>query len=352
MANVVGTHDISTLLAARFQSPAAFGLSTIESVLAADIAAHNAIVQNMVGEIAEVTTDRQRIYGTSADGDMIEVDEFGRAPTQKSAPGATVGFPMRLFQFNLGWTDKFMKTATTADLAIKMQAAQKAHLRAIQREMKRAIYGSANYTWTDMLVDNVSLGVKRFVNADSAAIPNGPNGEAYDGTSHTHYTANATLTAAALLACVNNVIEHGFGGAVHLIINKTDEAAVRALSGFVAYPDPRIVYRVTDTPGATLDISRLDNRAIGIFNGSEVWVKPWAIANYALAYDAGASGKPLAFRQRDQTALQGLRIASQFDSYPLYAQFMEAEYGMGVWTRTNGAVLYFAGVSYTDPVIS
>jgi hypothetical protein len=315
MANVVGTHDISTLLAARFQSPAAFGLSTIESVLAADIAAHNAIVQNMVGEIAEVTTDRQRIYGTSADGDMIEVDEFGRAPTQKSAPGATVGFPMRLFQFNLGWTDKFMKTATVADLAIKTQAAQKAHLRAIQREMKRAIYGSANYTWTDMLVDNVSLGVKRFVNADSAAIPNGPNGETYDGTSHTHYTANATLTAAALLACVNNGIEHGFGGAVHLV-------------------------------------SSLDNRAIGIFNGSEVWVKPWAIANYALAYDAGATGKPLAFRQRDQTALQGLRIASQFDSYPLYAQFMEAEYGMGVWTRTNGAVLYFAGVSYTDPVIS
>ena len=115
-------------------------------------------------------------------------------------------------------------------------------------------------------------------------------------------------------------------------------------------PDPRITYRVTDTPGVTLDISRTDNRAIGVIGSAELWVKPWIPANYALAWDANGP-KPLAFRQRAQTGLQGLRIAATNSNYPLTAQYMEAEFGMGVWTRTNGAVLYFGGTSYTDPTL-
>ena len=56
-------------------------------------------------------------------------------------------------------------------------------------------------------------------------------------------------------------------------------------------------------------------------------------ANYTFTWDAG-SPPPLAFRQRSNTALQGLRIAATNSAYPLYAQFMEAEFGVGVWART------------------
>ena len=356
MATKVGSYDISSLLAARFQSVAEFGMETIQQVLAADIEAHNTIVQEMVGEMCEVTTDRQRIYGTSTDGEMIEVDEYGRAPTQADRPGATVAFPLKQFQFNLGWTEKWMQTKTPADLAIQVQSAESAHLRAIQREIKRSAYLSANFTFNDHLVDKVDLAVKRFVNADSAGIPNGPNGETFDGVTHTHYDANASLTATVLKNSINDVIEHGYGGAVKTAINKTDEAAVRALTGFTAYIDPRLMFSTIAStggvPGQTLDISRLDNRAIGIFEGAEIWVKPWAIANYVFSWDSASPNKPLAFRQRAQESLQGLRIAAENSAFPLTAKFMEAEYGLGVWTRTNGAVLYFAGGSYVDPTIS
>lgn len=354
MPQNTGSYDISTLLAARFQSAAQFGLSTITDILTADIAAHNAIVTQMVSEMAEVTSDRQRIYGTSVGGDMTEVDEFGAAPTQRSLPGSTVGFPLKLFQFNLGWTEKWLQTRTPADLAIAVQGAQKAHLKAVVRELKRAIFVSANYTHRDHLVDNVDLAVKRFVNADSANIPDGPNGETFAGATHTHYDGEVSLTAAFLKAVINNVIEHGHGGNVKVAISRTDETAVRALTGFTGYQDPRLVFGASTTgvPAQRLDITRLDNRAIGIFEGAEVWVKPWAIANYVFAWDAGDSRKPLAYRQRDNQALQGLRIASTFSSHPLVAQFMEAEYGIGVWTRTNGAVLYFANATYADPTIS
>jgi len=351
-----GVHDISDLLAARFTSVAAFGMNTIEQVLLADLAAHNTIVMELVSDMCEPTTDRQRIYGTSASGDMTEVDEYGKSPTKKAVTGATVGFPLKLFQFNVGWTAKWMQTKTPADMAVAVLAAEKAHLRELQRQVKKALYLSANYTHLDHLVDNVSLAVKRLVNGDSAEIPEGPNGETFDGASHSHYNFAASLNATDLTTLINDVIEHGHGGAVRVAINKADETAVRALSGFVPYPDPRLivpVYSASGVPGQKLDISRLDNRAIGIFGGAEVWVKSWALANYPFCWDASGSQKPLAFRQRDAAAIQGLRIAANFEEFPLYAQFMEAEFGIGVWTRTNGAVYYTGnGSSYTDPTIT
>jgi hypothetical protein len=348
-----GTHDISTLLAARDQSVAAFGLNNIVPILESELAAHNAIAMDMVSTFAEPTTDRQRKYGTSAASEMIEADEYSRAPTQRSKPGSTVGFPLKMYQFALGWTRKWFDTKTPADLAIAVQSAERAHLRRLQNEIKKGLMLSGNYTFTDFLVDNVDLAVKRLVNADSAAIPEGPNNEVFDGSTHTHYLARAggALAASDLKSAINTVVEHGHGAMVKAAISKTDETTVRALSGFTAFPDPRIVYRNTDTPGQTLDISRLDNRAIGIFEGAEVWVKPWAIANYILVWDDG-SPKPLAMRQRDNTAMQGLRIAGENDAFPLHAQYMEAEFGFGAWNRTNGAVLYFGNTTYADPTIS
>lgn len=354
MATTTGTYDISTLLATRFQSVADFGLDTIQRVLEADIAAHNTIVNDMVGGMCEVTTDRQRRYGTSTSGEMVEVDEYGRSATQVARPGATVGFPLKMFQFAIGWTEKWFQNHTPADMAIAVQNAQKAHLRRVQTEIKKSIFLSANYTFTDFLVDNVDLSVKRFLNADSSSIPDGPNGETFTGSSHTHYLARAggALASTDVKSAVDHVVEHGHGGMVKIAISRTDESTWRTLMGTGnLYPDPRMIYRATDTPGSTLDVTRIDNRAIGIYQGAEVWVKPWAIANYAFAWDEDGP-KPLAFRQRNSSGLQGLRVASALSTYPLVAEYMEAEFGLGVWERTNGVVLYYGDTTYADPSIS
>jgi hypothetical protein len=351
MPTNTGTYDIASLLEIRFQTPAEFGLDTLAQSLAEDLAAWNEIVTEMVRDMAEVTADRQRIYGTSAAGEMQEVDEYGLSSTQKAEAGDTVGFPLRLFQYNIGWTAKFLQVASVRQLAQQQIAAEQAHWRAIQRDLKRAIYSPVNYTYRDHLIDNVVLNVKRFVNADGGGIPNGPNGEEYDPDVHTHYLANNGWSASVLNTGINSVIEHGHGSAVRVAINKADETAVRALSGFVPYPDPRLVYRATDTPGQTLDISRLDNRPIGIFGGGEIWVKSWALDNYPFIWDSGDPNKPLAYRQREQETLQGLRIAAENEDYPLLAKDQEAEFGVAVWTRTNGLVIDMAGASYTVPTI-
>ena len=350
MPDYTGTLTIDSLLAVEHQSAADFGLDRINEVLAADLDAHNQIVEDMVTDLCDVTTDKQRIYGSSQKGTMTEVDEFGRSRTVDVQPSSSVGFPLRKFQYAIGWTSTYFKTHTPRDMARAVQGAQAAHLREIQTQIKYAIYRAANYTFNDFLVDKIDLSVKRFLNADGQIIPDGPNGEAFDGSTHTHYTANNGLVVTNLTNQINNVVEHGNGGMVKLAISRTNEAAVSALTGFVAYPDPRLTLGThANQAGQRLDITRIDNRAIGILGAAEVWVKPWAPASYAFAYDAEAEEKPLAFRQRDAESLQGLMVGATLDTHPLYAQYMEAEFGVGVWNRTNGAIHYFGGGSYTNP---
>jgi hypothetical protein len=353
MATKTGTVDVASLLAARNTSAAEFGLDTIAETFQRDLAVHNQLMLDAIGDLAVVTTDRQRISGTSDSGEMVQTDEYGRAPTQKAAPGVTVGFPLRQYQYAVGWTRTALQIRSAADVAAQFLAAQKAHRKAVLTEIKKALFQATNYTFKDYLVDNVSLSVKRLVNADSVDIPEGPNGETFTASTHTHYDAINGLTNAALLALVTDVVEHGHGGMVRIVISQTDEAAVRALDDFTPYLDPRIsLGTATNQATQRLDITRLDNRAIGIFGAAEVWVKPWGIANYALAYDASSGAKPLAFRQREQTALQGLNVVANIDTFPLYAEYMQVEFGVGVWNRTNGAVLYFGGGTWADPTIS
>lgn len=352
MAQKTGTHGIDTLLAARFTSAKDFGLDNIAEIVNAELDAHNTLMIEGLAELAETTTDAQNVYGSATDGTMTEVDEFGAAPTQRNPPGSTVGYPLKKKQYNLGWTNDFLEEATPADIASMVQGAQIAHRKEVLLDIKRAVYGSSNYTFYDHLVDSIAITVRRLLNADGEPIPAGPNGEVYDGSSETHYSAEASLTAANLKASVRQVIEKGHGSMVKCAISLTDETAVRALTGFVEYHDRRhLISGNNNDPMKQLDISRVDNRAIGTFDGAEIWVKPWAIANYAFTWDAGSPKKTLRLRQRTRESLQGLRLVSSFDSHPLHVDHMEAVYGFGVYTRTNGAVHYFGGGSYTDPTI-
>jgi hypothetical protein len=353
-----GTHTVADLLSITNQYATDFGLEEIRRTLAADLAAYNRVVDEMVMDLATPSTDRERIYGASADGEMLESDEYDRGVAVKAGAGSNVGFPLKKFVKDIGWTRDYMQQSTPAQIANSFLAVQSMHTRAIRRELQRAIFGSTNYTIRDRFVaPQVDLAVKRFVNADSASIPNGPNGETFTAASHTHYDYldGASPTAAALTSLIEDVVEHGHGSRVLVNINRAAETAVRALTGFVAYSDPRVIPANTAATTATpLDTTRIDNRPIGLFGAAEVWVRSWVPAGYVFAYDAGTDLKPLVYRQHPAAGVRGLRIVAQLDDYPLYAEVMDSYFGFGVWNRTNGAVLYYAGSAsaYVDPTFS
>lgn len=354
-----GTYVLADLMENRFQSAADFGLNTIAQVLQDDLQAHNTIINDMVADFAETSTDVQRIYGTSGDGEMLEGDELDRTTAMRILTGSTVGFPLRKYPKSVSWTQDYFYSATPADVANMFVSVQKAHRRAMIREMKKAIFIPTNYTFRDRFgVPQIDLGVKRFLNADGAPIPDGPNGETFDGATHTHYNfVNATApTAQSLIDLIDDVVEHGHGSQVVLCINRAAEASVRGLTGFTAYLDPRVTVNMSANQATEqrLDISRVDNRPIGIFGAAEVWVKSWVPAGYVFCADRGTPMKPLVHRIHRSPQLQGLRIASRFDQYPMIADSMDAYFGFGAYTRTNGACLYYASgaVAYVAPTIT
>lgn len=354
-----GTHDISALRELRFQSVLSYGLDNLAVALQRDMDIHNAMVQDMIGTLAFPTTERGMVYGVGVNGEMIERDEYTRAPTQRAQVGAAVDFPLRSFQRAIGWTADFFRRATVADMAEAQVAQQRAHLNALHRGVARALFRATNYTAYDYTRDNYELKVKALLNGDGAPIPGGPTGESFDPATHSHYLGiaanpNAEQLDAALHALLTHVIEHGHGEGLKLIISRTNEQQVRATPSFYAYTDPRVAIAITDTAArGTLDITRVDNRAIGIFGPAEVWVRSWAVTNYFLATAVAGppTDRPLAFRQHPEPEMQGLRLRAQNLAFPLYAEYVEADFGFGAYNRTNGAVLHVGNTTYQEPNI-
>lgn len=348
-----GTLNTLDTLAASQQSIAAYGEDNAFTAIQAALDAHNNIMRESLGAFVEMSTDRQRRYGGADNMSMDEVDEFGRGDAQKIAAGVTVGFPLRLFDVTVQWTKKYFQNKAAAELAAQFVAVTDAHRKRVVREVKKAVFTPTNNTtYVDRLVDGVTLALRALVNADSQAIPIGPNGETFDSSTHTHYLARvSTLAASDITAVLNTVREHYATGNAYLYINQAQEAAVRAFTtNFTAYVDSRIVpASTTQTAKGTLPPFNLYNRPIGIFDGAEVWVKPWIPANYMVAWLDTV--KPLVMRER--AAGSGmLVIAAEDEAYPLRAKTLEAEFGVGVWQRAGMAVLYVGGTSYSAPTIT
>ena len=352
----VGQSTLQDLIAARNLSFAAFGIDTIERVLAADQMAWNTLVRDLEGDITEVSEDQQRILGASANNNMKEVDELGRAETQRGVFGPQVAFPLRHWQYNLGWTREWFKNHTPADMAIAVQAGQKAHQRQLFNDMQKGIFRSANYTFVDYTKKSISFTIRRLWNADGSAIPDGPHGETFNGATHTHYTAINGLTAAAATAVGNNVLEHRITPDVRLAINALDAATVTAAlgAGYVAMVDPRMTLQFGTgiVPTERLDIATMNDRQIGIFTPYPLWVKPWVPQGYMVAYDTSAPEKPVVRRVDPGSGGPNLELVQSIDRHPLHYQFQESYFGHGIFNRGAMAVLYFGGSAWVDPTIN
>lgn len=343
-----GTLSTLDTLRASQQTIAQYGEDNAFAAIDAARVAHNAIVNDLLAGLVERTTDRLRRYGGPDAMQMDEIDQWGTPDAQKIAAGSPVSFPMKLYGLAVQWNRKFMQTATAQELAEQFVAAQDADLNAIIREIKRAIFTPTNATFNDKLVDNVALAVKALVNADGAPLPLDPNGNAFNAATHTHYLATGTLAAADLTALVLTVIEHFANGEAVVYINQAQEGAIRGFAGFAPYVDARIVQPTTAAATTTpLDLINIYNRAIGLFGGAEIVIKPWVPAGYLFCY---LRGQPVPLAMRVRLAGGGnLEIAAEDEAHPLRARVLEREFGIGVWNRTNGAVLYTGGATYVAP---
>jgi hypothetical protein len=350
-----GTLTTFDTLASSQQTIAQIGEDQAYQAIEARLVAHNGIMQDMLGELCETSTDRQRRYGGGGGMVMEDVDQMGRPQAQKTITGSIVAFPLRSTQAAVQWNRKYFMMVKAQEFAGQINDVLTADRLRVQRDMKRAMFTPTNSTFTDTLIDNVDLAVKALVNADSAPIPPGPNGEIFDASTHTHYLANATWTAAIINSLVQAVAEHLPSGQLRLYINRANEAAVRGLAGFYPYLSAKLVPGMTNdrAQDALGTAQNLNDRAIGLWNGgsgeAEVWVKPWVPANYAVVYNTGM--RPLVYRTRENGSTD-LTMVADDENYPLRARMWEREFGVAPWNRHSAAVLYVGGASYVTPVIT
>lgn len=356
MATQIGGLQVSDLLSNVHQTVAQFGEDTIAEVLQRDLSNLNRDVMEQLEMLAEpaLTLDsRLGLYGTSTTSEFSELDEYGRPATEKASAGQTVGYPLRKYGGATGWTRDYLAQTTVRDFALQFTNKQKGYLGALRANLQRAIYGSSNYSFTDRLVQNsIALPVKAFLNADGVSIPNGPNGETFDGSTLTHYRANNGWDNATLLAALDALVVHGHTNSPVIIIARGNKSNIEGLAGYTPFSDDRINYVASNSTVQRLTRDNVGNRPIGLFGDAVVWVKPWGVAGYAFITDIGDPIKPLRFRQHHIESMRGLRISAELEGYPLRANIMDAYFGFGVQNRSNGVVVYFGGGSYTVPTFS
>lgn len=314
---------------------------------------HNRLFADMVGDLAMLTDQPELALGAADEAIIDELDEWGAADASKAANFGQVGFPLRIYGGTIQWTRTYFEMVSAAELAAQLDAFAAADLRRFQNLLKTVLFNNTNTSnYFDRLQSKRTYTLRALLNADGQSIPPGPSGTSFDGSTHTHYLANATLTAAAVQGLIDTVVEHGVDGQVVVYINKADEATVRGFTGFAPYLDARVTVTGASQIGSqSLDVNNPDNRAIGVFGGAEVWVKPWVPADYQVALDLGSTFKPLGIRTRtgSLTGSGAFRIIADHEHYPLRAQNLGREYGVSVYGRWKAAVLYSDNAAYAPP---
>lgn len=351
-----GTLAVLDDLATTNETIAEFGEAELAARFNQALQIHNAMFQDMADDLLGLTDAYLLPYGGADTAIIQELDEWAAADASKPAVSGNVGLPLRIYGGTLQWTRSWMDTYSVAKAAQKLDAFAAADILMLQRNIKRAFFKSTNTTsYIDRLQSGLTYDLKALLNADGQTIPVGPGGATFDGSTHTHYVGTATLTAAGQIALINNVVEHGVDGDLRLYIARGNEDAFRALTGFVAYVDARItVGSATAVGNAALDPNSITDRAIGVFQGAEVWVKPWVPTDYQVAVDVNTGSKPLYARTRTGafTGNGAFTLKAEHEHYPLRAQHLGREYGVGVVSRHKAAVNYSANATYAIPTFS
>lgn len=348
-----GVYSVSDLLTFNQNPITNYDPNAIAQALADRNAAHNALVNQMLSALVEETAERVGGVPAPGSGEMIRVNEDAAVQTRKESAPSQQNYPLYKFQHAEGLLQDYLMRATPADLATRQMTVERTHLNSIRREMLRGLLYPVNRQERDRFRDGMLLNIKALANGDDVEYFGANGGSVASG--HSHYLAG-TLDKTNLDALIGTVQEHTETSNVQVWVARGQEDAVRALVGFSAYLDSRVIpamlagLQTAGTVGAAqLDTSNPTNRAIGVYGGAEIFVKPYMPDGYVLAIDAGRSTKPLRKRVSDLASQRGLRLAGGTLSHPLENRYWEDYFGFAAHDRTAAAVLDTLHDTYQPP---
>ena len=335
-----------------------YGIDNLYANMRLLLDAHNTMTNEILDTFGYKSKDKiDRYGGTIGPGGFQQLSETGvPAPQKTSISGVDVGFPLYRFGRATQWTHLYWKQKTPADFIKEMVQLMIDDVTNIEQQLKRTLFNSVNnLTYIDRFDNLQQLPVRALLNADSAPIPPDKYGNTFNPATHTHYLATASVTASNVDALVTTVVEHGMseGEQIFIYINRADEAAFTALSGFKYYEYDQIQrgggYTGDIQLGGSRPTTELDNVAIGRWDSYvEVWLKPWIPAGYYLCFASGGIDQLIRWR----TPFWGdgdLELMYEHEHHPFTAQAWERYMGLGIWIRHKAAILYTGGGTYVVP---
>lgn len=298
-----------------------------------------------------VTTDEKITEGLSQNQMQFQrATEYGRPDRQRISQAERSRYiPIEDFSLGVGFTRKYLQLARSDQVALQVDEATRADQELIIRSILQQVLRIENLGGSGIY--------KTFWNNDGDAPP-----RYIDTTfagSHTHFLTSATVTLALVQSMRLKLVEHGFDLSRELWINSAEEAAVRALTGFVpvASRDQQLItnsnpFNATNVQTATVDPAQF----IGVLEGFRIRVYNWMPSGYLFAYDAGNSvglKKPLAWRNYPVSSLVGLQLFNEDpgSSFPLVNSFFARSFGLAALERSNGVAAQITAGAYATPAI-
>ena len=326
-------------------------LDDIYDAVVQELEAHNLVVSEMISSLVETGTEREVGYGGKSDIEMREIDDMGNSRTQKSGKRYKMGFPLRKLNASVGWNKDAFLRMSVKDLQKKVLEVQTADLRELRRRLTAVIFKPISYTDGDIFGDNLDVTVKPFHNGDSDEPTPNPFGGSFTGP-HNHIFGSATLTGTLLDQDIANLLEHGHGSQVRILVNRTDLTTFQTLPKFYqALPSNIVPAAGTQHAVGNDEGVSTDNKFVGVYDFVEVHSRAYIPAGYYLITDIGDSNKPLYRRVSTIPELRGLHLAANSESHPIFVKTFDNYYGLGVKTRSNGVIRNFTNAVYTEPTV-
>jgi hypothetical protein len=292
--------------------------------------------------VAGVTTEVQEKYKLGGVDEGQQIGPDGRPLETRVAGEIEVAYPWYRFGWALGWNLEDQARMTVADLDRNVSAQATGNLRRHTREILRALFGNANYTFADR---TANVMVRRLANNDGTLYEPlaGTDTEAQDN----HYlvfgyvSGDISPTNNPLATLKTEITEHfASTGTVVAFINDAQRADIQTgLTNFVDVPVSGIRPAPADAQVETLQGYNVPGEFIGVDGASGVYVYVWnrVPANYIVG-GILTEEAPLKRRIPPEPSLQGFKLEADESHDPLFKRTYRDRFGYGAANRLSFAI--------------
>lgn len=317
-------------------------------------AEYTRVVNALLAEFAERTTDAQINMELPGDGSLQPLDEDGNPLPVAPSGSYTVAFPIK--GAGTAWgTNRVSRAKLTVEEANRntLDAFQKDADWNI-RHILAAIFDNVEYTYPDKTGANGSKGlgditVKPLANGDSVVY--GRKGAAAAAIDD-HYLATADAiddTHNVFETIETELLEHPSNtGRILCYIPTNLKASVIALSTFKSVADPNVAYTTTELATNVPQVGP-GEEVLGYIEGTKCWIVLWSVmpSSYIIAKMEGKA--VLKMREHAEAELQGFFPESHnVDGNHFVNRFLRY-CGYGVHDRVGALVYRIGNGTYAIP---